>query len=154
MVVVILIPFAFIGHIFMGIDFTMPSMLGFAALSGIVVNDSILLVNQIKDHHEPVATVANVAPSASQSQFRAIFLTSLTTVLGLTPSLLETSLQAQILIPLVTSLAFGLMASTIQVLLVVPSFYAVLDDFGLTTLAKDRKARDRQSALAGAAPAE
>ncbi|MEO0618598.1 MAG: efflux RND transporter permease subunit, partial [Pseudomonadota bacterium] len=157
-VVMILIPFAFIGaivgHILMGIDFTMPSMLGFAALSGIVVNDSILLVNQIKDHHEPGATVADVAPSASQSRFRAIFLTSLTTVLGLTPLLLETSLQAQILIPLVTSLAFGLMASTILVLFVVPSFYAVLDDFGLTTLAKERKARDRESDLAGAAPAE
>ena len=67
-------------------------------------------------------------------------LTSLTTVAGLLPILSETSLQAQILIPLVTSLAFGLIASTILVLFVVPAIYAILDDFGLSTLAKERKA--------------
>ena len=105
-----------------------------------VVNDSILLVNQIKEHHDPGSTIAEVAPKAVQARFRAIFLTSITTVLGLLPLLLETSLQAQVLIPLVTSLAFGLMASTILVLFVVPTFYAILDDFGLTTLAQERKA--------------
>ncbi len=142
-VVMILIPFAFIGavagHIIMGLDFTMPSLLGFAALAGVVVNDSILLVRQIKEHHAPGSTVADVAPLATKARFRAILLTSLTTIAGLLPLLSETSLQAQVLIPLVTSLAFGLMASTILVLFAVPAFYAILDDFGLTTLAEERR---------------
>ncbi len=143
-VVMTLIPFAFIGavtgHLLMGVDFSMPSMLGFAALAGVVVNDSILLVNQIKQHHRPGASVAEVAPDATRARFRAILLTSLTTVAGLLPLLLETSLQAQVLIPLVTSLSFGLMASTLLVLFVVPAFYAILDDMGLTTLASERRA--------------
>ncbi|MEM6547466.1 MAG: efflux RND transporter permease subunit [Pseudomonadota bacterium] len=143
-VVMVLIPFAFVGavtgHLFMGVDFSMPSMLGFAALAGVVVNDSILLVNQIKQHHRPGASVAEVAPNATRARFRAILLTSLTTVVGLLPLLLETSLQAQVLIPLVTSLAFGLMATTLLVLFVVPAFYAILDDLGLTTLASERRA--------------
>ncbi|MEO1650054.1 MAG: efflux RND transporter permease subunit, partial [Pseudomonadota bacterium] len=155
-VVMVLIPFAFIGavigHALLGIAFTMPSLLGFAALSGIVVNDSILLVNQIKDRHEPGQTVADVAPAAVGARFRAILLTSLTTVFGLLPLLLETSLQAQVLIPLVTSLAFGLMASTVLVLIVVPAFYAILDDFGLTTLAAER-AHDATDAPTSSAPA-
>ncbi len=144
LVVMIVIPFAFIGavggHMFMGIDFTMPSMLGFVALAGVVVNDSILLINFIKEHHGPDATVAQAAPMAARSRFRAILLTSLTTVAGLLPMLAETSLQAQILIPLVTSLAFGLIASTILVLFVVPAIYAILDDYGLSTLARERRA--------------
>ncbi len=139
-IVMIVIPFAFIGavagHILLGLDFTMPSMLGFVALAGVVVNDSILLVNFIKDQHTPGKTVAEIAPIASRKRFRAIFLTSLTTILGLLPMLLETSLQAQILIPLVTSLAFGLMASTLLVLFVVPAIYSILDDFGLSTLSE------------------
>ncbi len=143
-VVMIVIPLAFIGvvigHIAMGLDFTMPSMLGFTALAGVVVNDSILLVNFIKDHHKAGATVAEAAPKAARARFRAIFLTSITTILGLLPILTETSLQAQVLIPLVTSLAFGLLASTVLVLFVVPAIYAILDDFGLSTLARESRA--------------
>ncbi|MBX2805503.1 MAG: efflux RND transporter permease subunit [Hyphomicrobiales bacterium] len=158
-VVMILIPFALIGaiggHILLGIDFTMPSMLGFAALAGVVVNESILLVNEIKTNHTPGATIADLAPKASMARFRAILLTSLTTLLGVLPLLSETSLQAQILIPLVTSLGFGLLASTILVLFVVPAFYAILDDFGLTTLAAERRAhRARAHQQTAAAPAE
>ena len=156
-VVMIVIPFSFIGavtgHILMGIDFTMPSMLGFVALAGVVVNDSILLITFIKEHHGAGATVADAAPLAARSRFRAILLTSLTTIAGLLPILSETSLQAQILIPLVTSLAFGLIASTMLVLFVVPAFYAILDDFGLSTLAKERKAQ-AASAEAAATPGE
>jgi multidrug efflux pump subunit AcrB len=64
-------------------------------------------------------------------------LTSLTTIAGLLPLLFERSLQAQVLVPLVTSLAFGLMASTVLVLIVVPALYAILNDLGLTTLARE-----------------
>lgn len=151
-VVMILIPLAFIGsvagHLLMGIDFTMPSLLGFAALAGVVVNDSILLVNQIKEHHEPGSTVADAAPPAAKARFRAILLTSLTTIAGLLPLLLETSLQAQVLIPLVTSLGFGLIASTFLVLFIVPAFYAILDDFGLSTLATERNTSTAKEASA------
>jgi len=138
LIVMIIIPFALIGaifgHILLGLDFTMPSMLGFVALAGVVVNDSILLVNFIKHYHGDTQSVAEAAPRASAARFRAILLTSLTTIVGLLPILSETSLQAQVLIPLVTSLAFGLIATTVLVLFVVPSIYAILDDFGLAQL--------------------
>ena len=137
-IVMVIIPFAFIGaiigHILLGLEFTMPSMLGFVALAGVVVNDSILLVNFIKHYHGDTKSVAEAAPLASQARFRAILLTSLTTIVGLLPLLVETSLQAQILIPLVTSLAFGLMATTVLVLFLVPAIYSILDDFGLAKI--------------------
>lgn len=138
LVVMVVIPFSFIGvifgHIALGLDFTMPSMLGFISLSGIVVNDSILLVNFIKYHHGKVKSVTAAAPLAARARFRAIFLTSITTIVGLTPMLAETSLQAQVLVPLVASLAFGLLASTFLVLFLVPAVYSILDDMGLATL--------------------
>ncbi|NNE20995.1 MAG: efflux RND transporter permease subunit [Rhizobiales bacterium] len=138
LIVMIIIPFALIGaivgHILLGLDFTMPSMLGFVALAGVVVNDSILLVNFTKHYHGDTQSVAEAAPLASQARFRAILLTSLTTIVGLLPLLSETSLQAQVLIPLVTSLAFGLMATTVLVLILVPAIYAILDDFGLADI--------------------
>jgi multidrug efflux pump subunit AcrB len=134
----VVIPFALIGAIFghmaMGLDFSMPSMLGFVALAGVVVNNSILLVSFIKVHHEEEGTVAKAAALASRKRFRAIFLTSLTTIVGLLPILSETSLQAQIMVPLVASLTFGLTASSFVVLFIVPAFYSILDDFGISTL--------------------
>ena len=138
LVVMIIIPFAFIGaiggHMLLGLDFTMPSMLGFVALAGIVVNDSILLVNFIKHYHGDTSSVAEAAPLAAGARFRAILLTSLTTVVGLMPLLMETSLQAQVLVPLVTSLAFGLMATTVLVLFIVPAVYTIVDDMGAARL--------------------
>jgi len=137
-IVMIIIPFAFIGaiagHILLGLEFTMPSMLGFVALGGVVVNDSILLVNFIKHYHGDTQSVAEAAPLASRARFRAILLTSLTTIVGLLPLLSETSLQAQVLIPLVASLAFGLMATTVLVLFLVPAIYTILDDFGVANI--------------------
>ena len=144
LVVMLIIPFSLIGSIFghmaMGINFSMPSMLGFVALAGVVVNNSILLVDFVKHEHGNSKTVAEAAAKAARARFRAIFLTSLTTVAGLLPILTETSLQAQILIPLVASLVFGLSASSLITLFVLPVFYAILDDFGLSTLARERRA--------------
>jgi multidrug efflux pump subunit AcrB len=144
LVVMAIIPFALIGavfgHLLLGLDFSLPSTLGLISLAGIVVNDSILLVNFIKDEHEPgVVTVAEAAPKGAVARFRAILLTSVTTIAGVTPLLFETSLQAQVLIPLVTSIAFGLMATTLLMIFVVPAFYAILDDAGLTSLAAERR---------------
>ncbi len=138
-VVMVIIPFALIGvvfgHMALGLNLSLPSMLGFVSLAGIVVNDSILLVNFIKSEHEPgVTSVADAAPKAALARFRAILLTSVTTIAGVLPLLTETSLQAQILIPLVASIAFGLLATTLLILLVVPSAYSILDDLGLVHL--------------------
>ncbi len=141
LVVMVAIPMAFIGvvwgHWLMGLDISMPSMLGFASLAGVVVNDSILLVNFIKLRHGEGIAIAEAATQASRERFRAILLTSVTTVAGLLPILSETSLQAQVLIPLVTSLAFGLIASTVLVLIVVPALYVALDDMGMSSLSKE-----------------
>lgn len=121
------------GHLVMGLEGSLPSVVGFASLAGVVVNDSILLVTFIKLRAREGETVHDAARIASRERFRAVLLTSLTTIAGVTPLLLERSLQAQVLAPLVTSLVFGIMASTLLVLFVVPCLYAILEDFGLTT---------------------
>lgn len=119
------------GHLLMGLDLTMPSLVGFATLAGVVVNDNILLVTFIKDRLKDGADILNATKDAARDRFRPIMLTSITTVAGLLPLLLETSTQAQLLTPLVASLAFGLMAATVSSLLLVPVFFVILDDLGL-----------------------
>jgi HAE1 family hydrophobic/amphiphilic exporter-1 len=135
LIVIAAIPLAFIGviwgHIVMGLELSMPSFMGFVSLAGVVVNDSILLVTFIKLRHDQYQDIVKAAKTASRDRFRAVFLTSLTTIMGVLPLLTEKSLQAQILIPLVTSLVFGIIASTFLVLFVIPSLYAVLGDMGL-----------------------
>ena len=120
------------GHLALGLELSMPSMVGFASLAGVVVNNSIVLVAFIKIHRRGGESGADAARRAARQRFRAILLTSLTTVAGVLPLLTESSLQAQVMKPLVTSLGFGLAAATFQVLFLVPALYAILDDFGLT----------------------
>lgn len=143
-VVMLVIPLslsgAIFGHMAMGLNFSMPSMLGFVALAGVVVNNSILLVDFVKHESDGARSVASAASRAARARFRAIFLTTVTTTAGLLPILTETSLQAQILIPLVASLVFGLFAASLIVLFVLPAIYAILDDFGLSSLAHAHKA--------------
>jgi multidrug efflux pump subunit AcrB len=105
-------------------------MIGMASLFGVVVNDSILLVVFIRQERASGIAVTEAARRAGIARFRPILLTSITTVAGLMPLLLETSLQAQILIPLAASLAFGLSTATIAALFLVPAIYCILDDFG------------------------
>ncbi|MDH3228591.1 MAG: efflux RND transporter permease subunit [Alphaproteobacteria bacterium] len=140
LIVIATIPLSLIGvvwgHLAMGLDLSMPSMVGFAALSGVVVNNAILLVDFIKRRAGDGMEIEDAARMAARIRFRPVLLTSLTTVLGLLPMLLERSLQAQILVPLVTSLAFGLFAATVLVLMIVPALYAILHDFGVTTVAR------------------
>ncbi|TXL21196.1 hypothetical protein BMR03_13645 [Methylococcaceae bacterium HT2] len=132
------IPLAFIGvifgHLIMGLDITMPSLLGFVSLAGIVVNDSILLVEFVKQHINEGMTPHQAAAKASGERFRAVVLTSLTTIVGLTPLLFEQSPQAQILIPLATSIVFGILSSTLLVLFVVPCLYTILEDLGVVQI--------------------
>lgn len=124
LVVMSIIPFGLVGaiagHLWMGIDFTLMSLLGFFGLSGIVVNDSIILVTFFSQLLDKGYLPQDALIEASCLRLRAVLLTSLTTIAGLIPLLFETSSQAQFLIPMATSLAFGLGFSTLLVLLVVP----------------------------------
>ncbi|MGD8172903.1 efflux RND transporter permease subunit [Vibrio sp. TRT 21S02] len=134
-VVMLAIPLAFIGvvwgHVLLGHSLSMPSMMGFVSLAGIVVNDSILLVQYIRHHVDEGDSVHDSVVKASRERFRAVFLTSMTTAAGLLPLLTETSLQAQVIQPLVISIVFGIFASTLLVLFMIPAAYAILADFGL-----------------------
>ena len=110
---------------------TMPSIVGMASLFGVVVNDSILLVVFIREARSQGIPVHSAALQAGIARFRPILLTSISTIAGLLPLLLEKSLQAQILIPLASSIAFGLLTATITALFLVPAIYVILDDFNV-----------------------
>lgn len=131
------------GHMALGLDLTLPSIVGMASLFGVVVNDSILLVVFIREARAAGIAVPQATREAALARFRPIVLTSITTIAGLMPLLLETSLQAQILIPLAASLAFGLMSATLIALLLVPALYCILDDFNV--LGEIDSVTDRQS---------
>jgi multidrug efflux pump subunit AcrB len=124
LVVMAVIPFgvvgALIGHWVMGLDITILSLFGLFGLSGIVVNDSIILVSFYKRLRESGLALREALIEAACQRLRAVLLTSLTTIAGLTPLLFETSLQAQFLIPMATSIAFGLAFATALVLVLVP----------------------------------
>jgi multidrug efflux pump subunit AcrB len=134
--VMVVIPMTLVGvvagHLLLGVDLSMVSIMGFISLAGIVVNDSILLVEFIRLRMDQGLAVAEAARAASRDRFRAVLLTSLTTVAGMLPLLLERSVQAQVLMPLVVSIVFGLTASTLLVLFLVPALYSVFNDLGLT----------------------
>lgn len=119
------------GHWLLGLDLTMPSIVGMASLFGVVVNDSILLVVFMREERAQGIDVKRAAKLAGRARFRPILLTSITTIAGLLPLILETSLQAQILIPMAASLAFGLTSATLIGLFLVPALYSILDDFNL-----------------------
>ena len=131
LVVMAIIPFgivgALFGHYLMGVTPTILSMFGLFALSGIVVNDSIILVVFYKQLREKGMGVKEAIVEAACQRLRAVLLTSLTTIAGLLPLLFETSLQAQFLIPMAVSISFGLAFATFLVLLLVPTLLAGLE---------------------------
>jgi multidrug efflux pump subunit AcrB len=132
LVVMAIIPFGLVGALFghwvTGIDVTLLSLFGFFGLSGIVVNDSIVLVTFYKElRRDETISIEEALVEAVCQRLRAVLLTSLTTIFGLLPLLFETSLQAQFLIPMATSIAFGLMFSTFLVLLAVPALLIVYE---------------------------
>jgi len=127
------IPFGFVGalggHLFMGYDLSLISMMGLVALAGVVVNDSLVLIvtiNELRDREGLSAMEA--CRAAGQRRFRPIILTSLTTFFGLIPMIFETSMQARFLIPMALSLGFGVMFATFITLGLIPSFYLILED--------------------------
>lgn len=129
LVVMTAIPFgivgAIVGHWLMGIDLTILSLFGLFGLSGIVVNDSIILVTFYQHLRAGGMAVREALVEAACQRLRAVLLTSLTTIAGLTPLLFEKSLQAQFLIPMATSISFGLAFSTVLVLFFVPALLSV-----------------------------
>jgi multidrug efflux pump subunit AcrB len=112
----------------MGMDLTVLSMFGIVALTGVVVNDSLVMVDFINRAHRAGRPVTEAIRVAGIQRFRPILLTSLTTFAGLTPLLLERSVQAQFLIPMAVSLAFGVIFATVVTLILVPVGYLMLED--------------------------
>jgi multidrug efflux pump subunit AcrB len=125
--ILVIIPFGIIGAVFghalMGLPLTLFSMFGLVSLTGVVVNDSIVLLDFINQKMKENLPIKEVLREAGVRRLRPVFLTSITTIAGLLPMLLEKSLQAQALIPMATSLAFGLMMTTFLVLYQMPNLY-------------------------------
>lgn len=140
LIVMAAIPFATVGmiwgHIALGFAMTFLSLIGFVALSGIVVNDSLIFMEFFNERKRGPASLPLALVRAGRARLRPILLTTITTVLGLTPLMLEQSFQARFLIPMAITIACGLMSATGIILLVLPSMLAILSDIkALTRLA-------------------
>ena len=126
------IPFGFVGavwgHALLGMPLTVLSLMGLLAVTGVVVNDSLVLVAFINDYRKEGHSLGYAATVGAVRRFRPILLTSLTTFFGLAPMLMETSLQARFLVPMAVSLAFGVAFATIFILTIVPCCYLIIED--------------------------
>jgi len=131
--VMLIIPFGSVGaiwgHYVLGYNLTMISLMGLLGLAGILVNDSIVLISRLQERLSEGEGLHAASVGAAKDRLRAVLLTSLTTIGGLTPLLFEKSLQAQFLIPMAITIVFGLALSTLLVLFLVPAFIAVGVDF-------------------------
>ncbi|SDK55247.1 efflux RND transporter permease subunit [Microbulbifer yueqingensis] len=125
------VPFGFfgaiVGHLMFGYDISMMSMLGFLAAAGVVVNDNLVLMDRINQLRAEGMAVMDAVVQAGRDRFRPIILTSITTFVGLVPIMFERSIQAQFLIPMVVSLAFGVLFATAVTLILVPNLYKVIE---------------------------
>jgi len=126
------IPFGLIGavmgHILMGLNLTLLSMFGMVALTGVVVNDSLIMVDLINRQRQAGVSIGQAIRESGARRFRPILLTTATTFLGLAPMIFETSLQARFLIPMAVSLGYGIVFATAITLILVPSLYRILVD--------------------------
>lgn len=136
-------------------DLSLLSLLGIIAMSGVVVNDSLVLVERINRLRNEGMSLFDAVHAGGSQRFRAIILTSVTTFVGLAPILMEKSLQAQFLIPMATSLAFGVLFATFITLLLVPCSYLILEDYkrffvwwwrGIRRLPKESKTQVSETA--------
>jgi len=130
--IMIAIPFgligAIVGHLLMGLDITLLSLFGIVALSGIVVNDSLILIDFINRALRDGMPLEQAVEASGKARFRPVILTSLTTIAGLMPLMLERNFQAQFLIPMAVSISFGLLVATVLILLIVPALYLIIKD--------------------------
>jgi len=155
LLILAIIPFgavgAIFGHYLRGMPLSLFSMFGLVALTGVVVNDSIVLIDFINHRLKQGAALGEALLDAGRRRLRPVLLTSMTTIAGLLPLLLETSFQAQILIPMAVSLTFGLLLSTVLVLLLIPTFYSVYGRLcGMDLDVGDEAAHDCDEAVADA----
>jgi multidrug efflux pump subunit AcrB len=159
-IIMIAIPFgmvgALIGHLIMGYDLSMLSMMGLVALSGVVVNDSLVLISAVNSFRASGMSVMESVVAGGARRFRPIMLTSITTFLGLAPMIFEKSMQARFLIPMALSLGFGVLFATFIILLLVPSLYMIIEDItaALKGLFGAGTPDDRTPVSIDAAPAE
>jgi multidrug efflux pump subunit AcrB len=138
------IPFGIIGavggHMILGKDLSALSLFGIIAAAGVVINDSLVMVDYVNKSRQHGMPLREAVINAGCRRFRAILLTSLTTFIGLVPIMMETSMQAQIVIPMAISLAFGVLFATVVTLILIPSLYLVIED--IKSLIKRRKSGD------------
>lgn len=132
LIIMSVIPFgiigAIIGHLLLGMDISMIGIFGIIALSGVVVNDSLLLLSTIQQNRDAGLSLYEAVQVTGVKRFRPVILTSLTTFAGLMPMLFETSFQAQFLIPMAVSLGFGILFATCITLILIPVLYFISDD--------------------------
>jgi multidrug efflux pump subunit AcrB len=119
---------ALVGHLLMGEELTLWSAAGMIAVSGVVVNDNMVLIFYINEKREQGESLLNAIKEAGAARFRPIMITSITTFAGLTPLMAETSWEAQFLIPMAISISFGVMFATLVSLLLIPALYLMLED--------------------------
>jgi multidrug efflux pump subunit AcrB len=131
-IILLAIPFGFVGavwgHMLMGYDLSLMSMMGVVALAGVVVNDSLILIVAINQFRAEGMPLFDAVAAGGVRRFRPILLTSLTTFFGLAPMIVETSVQAKFLIPMAVSLGFGVLFATAITLVLVPAVYVIVDD--------------------------
>jgi multidrug efflux pump subunit AcrB len=131
-IIMSVIPFGLVGaiwgHALLGLNLSIMSMCGLVALAGVVVNDSLVMVDYVNRHRDESGSLHDAAIAAGGRRFRAILLTSLTTFVGIMPMILETDVQAKFLIPMAVSLAFGILFATVITLFLVPGIYLILED--------------------------
>ncbi len=132
LIIMTAIPFglvgAVLGHLLMGYDMSLISMMGVVALAGVVVNDSLVLIDFINRYRGESPTLSEAVIEGGRRRFRPILLTTLTTFFALAPMLAETSVQARFLVPMAISLGFGVLFATFITLFLIPALYVILED--------------------------
>ena len=150
LIIMSVIPFglvgAVVGHMVLGLSMSIMSIFGLVALAGVVVNDSLVMVDFVNRAREEGLSVRQAVSQAGAQRFRAILLTSLTTFVGLAPIVLERSLQAKIVVPMAVSLAFGILFATIITLVLIPALYVILEDVKGMFRSKKSRAEQQDSA--------
>jgi multidrug efflux pump subunit AcrB len=152
LIIMAAVPFGFIGavfsHLFMGIDLGMLSMFGLVGLSGVVVNDSLVLLDFVNSEHREGKPMDEAILSAARIRFRPILLTTMTTFLGVFPMIIERSVQAQFLVPMAVSLGFGVLFATFVIMVLVPALTMLQHD----ALGRFRARKERREAIRQAKP--
>ena len=132
LIILVAIPFgtvgAIFGHVVMGYGLSLISIMGIVALAGVVINDSIILIDTANEFRRQGHSAREAIHQAPIRRFRPVILTSLTTFLGLAPMIFSTSLQARFMIPMAISLGFGILFSTAITLALVPALYLIIED--------------------------